>query len=69
MARSDPAGPWAALGLSRPAQRALINAGYASLEALADVPRAKIAALHGMGPTGVERLKAALAAKGLSLSA
>ena len=68
MASSDPANPWASLGLSRPAQRALINAGYASLEALASAPRTKIAALHGMGPTGVERLKAALAAKGLSFS-
>ena len=57
---------WTPAGVAKPAQRALANAGITSLEALAKVPEAKVAALHGMGPKALEALRAAMAAKGLS---
>jgi hypothetical protein len=52
--------------LSAPARRALARAGYSRLEQLADAPERDIARLHGMGPTGVEALRLALAERGLS---
>lgn len=51
--------------LSNPARRALIGAGYTHLEQLAGVSETTLAQLHGMGPKGVEILRAALAERGL----
>lgn len=56
-------------GLSGPALRALDTAGIRSLPALVKWRKADLLALHGMGPKGVRMLKAALAAKGLTLRA
>ena len=46
--------------LSKPAQRALINAGLFSLRQVRSVSEAQLRELHGMGPTGIERIKALL---------
>ena len=37
-------------GLSKPAQRALTNAGYRQLEQLAKLNEAEVERLHGVGP-------------------
>ncbi len=50
-----------------PATRALTAAGYTALAQLAGVPRADLAALHGVGPRAVEIIAAALAEHGLHL--
>jgi hypothetical protein len=50
---------------SAPAERALLAAGYDSLESLAGVAIADLLPLHGFGPLAVERIQAALAAAGL----
>lgn len=55
-------------GLGKPAQRALAGAGYSRLEQLAQVSEAEILGLHGMGPKAMERLRSALAARGLSFA-
>ena len=55
--------------LGRPARRALVLAGYSSMEALQGVSEAYLTKLHGVGPRGLSRLKNAMAAKGLALSA
>ena len=54
--------------MGNPARRALANAGYTRLEQLAGVSEASLLALHGVGSTGIARLKAALAEIGLALS-
>ncbi|HEY5135705.1 MAG TPA: hypothetical protein VIJ41_07935 [Candidatus Nanopelagicales bacterium] len=48
-----------------PAERALVAAGYDSLESLAGVSIADLMPLHGFGPLAVDRIQAALAAAGL----
>ena len=55
-------------GLSRPARRALANAGYTRIEQFTKLSEAEVGRLHGMGPQGVESIRGALAAKGLSFS-
>jgi hypothetical protein len=55
-------------GLSKPAQRALAGAGYARLEQFTKVRQAEVLKLHGMGPKGMEMLRRALAAKGMSFA-
>ncbi len=60
---------WAPAGVSRPAQRALINAGFTALEQLAAATERDVAALHGMGPKALEILRNELAARGLSFRA
>ncbi len=60
---------WPPKGLARPAQRALANAGVASLGELAERTEREIAALHGMGPNAVKTVRAALDAEGLSFRA
>jgi hypothetical protein len=52
--------------LSQPARRALASAGYTRLAQLSEVSEAEIAKLHGMGQKGIETLRFALEAKGLS---
>jgi hypothetical protein len=56
-------------GLSRPARRALQGAGLTSLARIADVTEADVLRLHGVGPTAIVRLRAALAERGLAFRA
>jgi DNA-directed RNA polymerase alpha subunit len=53
--------------LSAPARRALSGAGYMRLDQLAQVSESDLKKLHGMGPTAVAALRAALDERGLSL--
>jgi hypothetical protein len=55
-------------GLSRPARRALTNAGYRRLEQLAKINEAEVERLHGVGPKALEHLRLALVANGLSFA-
>jgi len=52
---------------SAPAERALVAAGYDSLESLAGVAASDLLALHGVGLLAIDRIAAALAAAGLVL--
>jgi hypothetical protein len=52
--------------LSVPADRALAGAGVSRLEQLSRMTHADLAALHGMGPNAIEKLREALAARGPS---
>ncbi|MDX2138490.1 MAG: DNA-directed RNA polymerase subunit alpha C-terminal domain-containing protein [Chloroflexota bacterium] len=52
--------------LGAPAQRALAGAGIERLEQLTARTEAELMALHGFGPNALEKLRQALAAKGLS---
>jgi hypothetical protein len=54
--------------LSKPAQRALANAGYTRLAQLTAVRGADLAKLHGMGPKALGQLREALAARGESFA-
>lgn len=54
--------------LSNPARRALVGAGYVRLEQFTRLSEAEVLRLHGMGPKGVEMIRHALAAKGLSFA-
>lgn len=51
--------------LSAPARRALQGAGITSIKALAKHGERDILALHGMGPSALPKLHAALKAAGL----
>jgi DNA-directed RNA polymerase alpha subunit len=51
----------------QPAARALSQAGITNLEQLTKVSEKELLELHGMGPNAVERIKAALADRGLAL--
>ena len=53
--------------IGRPATQALQLAGYTGLGQLAGVPRATLAALHGVGPKALRIVEEALAAHGLRL--
>ena len=55
-------------GLSKPAQRALTNAGYRRLEQLTRVSQAEVEGLHGVGPKALAQLRRALVANGLSFA-
>jgi 3-deoxy-D-arabino-heptulosonate 7-phosphate (DAHP) synthase len=52
--------------IGAPATRALNAAGYTALRQLAGVPRAQLAALHGVGPKALDVIQAALDQHGLS---
>ena len=54
--------------LSAPARRALASAGYVRLDQLTDASEAELRRLHGMGPTAIEALRAALRERGLSFT-
>jgi DNA-directed RNA polymerase alpha subunit len=54
--------------ISAPALRALHNAGYTTLQQLANTPRRELAELHGMGPKALTIIEQALAEHGLQLS-
>ncbi len=53
-------------GLSAPARRALQGAGITSVKTLARYSEADILALHGIGPSALPKLRAALKAAGLA---
>ena len=55
-------------GLSAPSRRALVGAGYLGLEQLTNVSEAELKKLHGLGPHGINLLRQALEAKGLSFA-
>jgi hypothetical protein len=52
--------------LPAPARRALVRAGYTQLDQLAHVSESGLKKLHGMGPTAMAALHAALDERGLS---
>jgi ERCC4-type nuclease len=52
--------------LAAPARRALLAAGYTSLEDLTEVSEAEVTKLHGMGPNAMRALRDALRERGLS---
>jgi hypothetical protein len=52
--------------LSAPARRALAGAGYTHLDQLTQVSESDVEKLHGMGPTAIAALSAALDQRGLS---
>jgi mannose-6-phosphate isomerase-like protein (cupin superfamily) len=54
--------------LSAPARRALSGAGYTRLDQLTRVSESELSKLHGMGPTAIRALRAALDERGLSFN-
>ena len=50
--------------LAAPARRALANAGIEEFADLARIGEAELAALHGMGPNAMRKLRDAMAARG-----
>ncbi len=58
-----------ALKISQPAHRALAAAGVKTLAQLAKRTEAEVLALHGIGPSALPILRAALRAKGLAFKA
>jgi hypothetical protein len=54
--------------IGAPATRALRAAGLVTLESLATVNEAEVAALHGVGPMAIDRLREALADAGLGFA-
>lgn len=53
-------------GVARPAVRALASIGVTRLDQLTKVTEAELIELHGMGPTALAALRAALAVRGKS---
>jgi hypothetical protein len=53
--------------IGAPATRALVNAGYTDLSALANVPAGELKKLHGIGPKALRILQEALRERGQSL--
>lgn len=56
-------------GLGKPAERALIAAGYMQLQDLTQASKKDLLKLHGFGPKALRILDAALKEQGLSFSA
>ena len=56
-------------GLSNPAKRALNNIGVTRLSELTRHREEDLTQLHGLGPTGIKALKAALKSQGKSFHA
>jgi len=56
------------LELSKPARRALVEAGYWRLEQLTELSEAEVKQLHGVGPKALDQLRRALGTKGLSFA-
>lgn len=54
-------------GVAQPALRALVAAGFTTLDQLAQVTEEQLAELHGMGPKAIKTLRAGLNEKGLDL--
>ncbi len=55
-------------GLSQPAKRALLGAGYLQLEQLTKLSEAEVKQLHGIGPNALTQLRQALSARGLGFA-
>ena len=58
----------ASLKISQPAHRALANAGILSLQQLSGWTEKQLLQLHGLGPSAIPVIKAALAEMGLKLA-
>jgi predicted RecB family nuclease len=56
------------IGLAKPAQRALAEAGIRRLEQLTKLSEDEVKQLHGIGPNALAQLRRALIAKGLSFA-
>jgi hypothetical protein len=56
---------WKALGLGAPARRALVNEKILKVSDLAKFTQAQIETLHGMGPSTMPKLLAAMKAEGV----
>jgi DNA-directed RNA polymerase alpha subunit len=54
--------------LPAPAYRALVNAGYETLEQVTAATAAELLRLHGFGPKGLRLLRECLAQHGLKLT-
>ena len=54
--------------LGSPAQRALLNVKITTLKQVAKYTESELLELHGMGPSSIPKLRAALRAKGLSFA-
>jgi hypothetical protein len=54
--------------LSKPARRALVEAGYWRLEKLTELSEAEVKQLHGVGPKALDQLRRALDTHGLSFA-
>ena len=54
-------------GIGAPATRALVGAGYTSLDTLAGVRAADLAKLHGVGPRALRLLQEELEKQGRAL--
>jgi DNA repair protein RadC len=67
LARREDSGTPLPANIGRPATAALTLAGYDRLERLDGASARELLRLHGVGPTAIERLRAALAASGRSL--
>jgi hypothetical protein len=55
--------------IGRPANSALLGLGVTTLDGVAELGRAQLLALHGVGPKAVRLLEAALAEQGRTLEA
>ena len=55
-------------GIGKPATRALVAAGYTTLDQLSRVTESELLKLHGMGPKAVGIIHSALHAKGRSFA-
>ena len=54
--------------LSNPARRALVGAGYVRLEQFTRLSEAEVLRLHGIGHKGIDVIRRALEARGLSVA-
>ena len=55
-------------GVAKPAQRALVSAGFSELTQLTKISEAELLKLHGMGPKAIRYLGEALAEQGLAFA-
>jgi hypothetical protein len=58
-------GVWKAIGLGAPARRALVNAKILKVSDLGKFTKAQIESLHGMGPSTMPKLLAAMKSEGV----
>lgn len=61
--RAEPGHGGLPRSIGRPATRALVEAGIESLDDVARLPEAELAAMHGVGPKAVAILREAVAAR------
>lgn len=62
--RAEPGHGGLPRAIGRPATRALVEAGIESLDDVARLSEAELAAMHGVGPTAIAILREAVAARG-----